>query len=156
MPSRIEGPLRTCTACQQTLPLEQFYRRPARNSVVSQCKSCHSEKRRGDYRRESPEQRQARSDRVNRWNKRNREKVRIYHRKRAYDLSNEEYERRLKEQGGLCAICKEVLAKPVVDHKTGTKVVRGILCWHCNVALGHFFDCTESLAAAIEYLKKTG
>lgn len=40
-----------------------------------------------------------------------------------------------------------------VDHCHKTKRVRGIICHHCNLVLGHARDSVEVLSAAIAYLK---
>lgn len=57
-------------------------------------------------------------------------------------------------QGSVCAICR--LDEPgrawSVDHDHDTGAVRGVLCWHCNIALGHFRDDPLRLASAIKYL----
>ena len=63
-------------------------------------------------------------------------------------------------QKGLCAICE----KPErsrryktlsVDHCHDSGKIRGLLCSHCNRALGLFQDNAETLAAALYYLRKT-
>ena len=59
--------------------------------------------------------------------------------------------------GVVCAICKKPcrtgrsLAKDH-DHKTGK--VRGRLCLHCNVGLGHFQDSPALLLRAVDYLHR--
>jgi hypothetical protein len=79
---------------------------------------------------------------------------------RKYNLTPEKHFQMLKDQDNKCAICKSSNAKGRSkkfhidhDHKTGN--VRGLLCHHCNVALGSFFDNTTSLQAAIDYLNKS-
>lgn len=58
-------------------------------------------------------------------------------------------------QGGLCAICREELGyRAAIDHDHETGVIRGLLCFHCNVAIGHMRDNTDRLRAAIAYLEK--
>lgn len=64
------------------------------------------------------------------------------HIKKTYGLTRERYLEILSTQGGVCAICKS--ANPVthqkylcVDHDHETGKIRGLLCFHCNVALGY-------------------
>jgi hypothetical protein len=64
----------------------------------------------------------------------------------------------LVQQGGACAIClppAETAQHKVlrVDHNHSTGDVRGLLCHHCNVAIGHFGDDIVLLQRAIEYLQ---
>lgn len=70
-------------------------------------------------------------------------------------------------QKGGCKICGTALAtegtdlrggikrlaqEPCVDHCHTTGAVRGLLCFHCNTALGHVFDSQEVLSKMIAYL----
>ena len=46
----------------------------------------------------------------------------------------------LKKQGGVCAICKKIPKRPVLDHEhtkriKGTGLCRGVLCSNCNVMI---------------------
>jgi len=41
-----------------------------------------------------------------------------------------------------------------VDHCHSSGKVRGLLCHHCNTALGKFQDSVEVLSSAIDYLRK--
>lgn len=83
------------------------------------------------------------------------EKRRNRHYIATYSLNAQEVEALLEAQGGVCAICKTGGGgKPFhVDHDHNTGVVRGLLCHHCNVGLGHFKDSTGLLAMAIAYLE---
>ena len=76
--------------------------------------------------------------------------------KNLYDLSVEEYDRMLEEQGNSCSICAKSFDdfQPVVDHDHDTGAVRAVLCTHCNTGLGQFFDDAQTLQKAIDYLAK--
>lgn len=54
--------------------------------------------------------------------------------------------------GKSCAIC-ESTERLCVDHCHETGRIRGVLCWSCNVALGHLRDNVELLLTAISYLE---
>ncbi len=75
-----------------------------------------------------------------------------------YRIRQRDYERMLKAQGGVCAICKKPPRKNHlnVDHiHDKTKRVRGLLCPNCNRRLiGRFRNATLFRAAA-EYLERT-
>lgn len=43
-----------------------------------------------------------------------------------------------------------------IDHDHLTGAVRGILCFRCNSALGHFSDSAEIVHRALQYLKDRG
>jgi hypothetical protein len=111
------------------------------------------------------------------WARRNREQV--YAQQKAWRDSNpesvkatdrrtkmkqkgitvEEYDARLEAQDGLCAICRQLNAsvrRLAVDHNHETGEIRGLLCSHCNRALGLFKDDPALLKAAIDYLLAGG
>ncbi len=82
------------------------------------------------------------------------------HLKARYKMTPEEYDCRLKNQGGVCVICKNPPAKGqrlAVDHdhaccsgaKTCGKCIRGLLCHKCNRALGIL---EKYLVAALAYV----
>ena len=76
---------------------------------------------------------------------------------RVYGITRAEYEAKLAEQGGKCAICKTSdwpgrHGVPAIDHDHKTGRFRGLLCSDCNVALGGFKDDVVRLYAAIDYL----
>lgn len=78
----------------------------------------------------------------------------------AYGITLGEYENMVQAQGGICALCNEE-PRPngrlgpalVIDHDHETGQVRGLLCHHCNVALGHLRDDSDLLRKAIKYLE---
>lgn len=85
------------------------------------------------------------------------------HLRRKYGISTDDYNRLLKEQGGVCAICKNperVLdnrgrkRRLAVDHDHDTFVVRGLLCYACNTGIGALKESVLVLESAIEYLQR--
>ena len=83
---------------------------------------------------------------------------------RGYGLTLDDYNRMLAEQNGVCAICKQPekartngglgVRALAVDHCHATGKVRGLLCSHCNKAIGSLQDSVEILLAAAYYLLK--
>jgi hypothetical protein len=93
------------------------------------------------------------------WRAKNREKVKRYrqdwHLRKKYGIGLDEYEKRLADQGGVCAICSlpgEDTLDVDHDHKTGA--VRALLCHLCNIGLGAFADDPARLERAMGYLKE--
>jgi len=74
------------------------------------------------------------------------------HLKRQYDLTEQEVEAMRAAQGGMCAICRTAPAVHV-DHDHASGRVRGMLCFSCNAALGHFKDEPAMLRRAARYLE---
>ena len=108
----------------------------------------------------TPEQR--RSDRE-RWanmtpEQRDFERKRAFerHLMREYGITTSQRNAMLAAQGSCCAICRA--SEPGTendwhtDHCHEHGHVRGILCHHCNVMLGHAKDNIATLEAAIRYL----
>ena len=101
------------------------------------CKSCYKKRIHAYYKALPPEEQRRRDL------------------KRKYGITPQEFDDKLKSQGGGCAICGgEVNGKGGQDHCHKTKKVRGILCSHCNASIGHMDDDIERLKKAIIYLEK--
>ena len=87
------------------------------------------------------------------------------HYKRKYKITQEQYDQRVKDQDGVCAICGDPethlnnwtgKVRPLsVDHCHRTKRVRGLLCHKCNLGLGNFKDNPKNLREAANYLEKS-
>ena len=85
----------------------------------------------------------------------NREEILVQQRTTKFGLASSEYDKLLTNQGGACAICgTEPNGRALaVDHNHDTGLVRGLLCHHCNTAIGLLDDSPERLIRAIEYLE---
>lgn len=81
--------------------------------------------------------------------------------RREYQITFAEREKVFNYQGRVCAMCKQ---RPItgrsqfsVDHRHSDGLLRGLLCWKCNRALGAFQrfhpDCVELFQAAADYLR---
>jgi hypothetical protein len=83
------------------------------------------------------------------------------HLKKAYGMSEDDYNNLLEKQNGVCGICgtdkswNNKTSHFYVDHCHDTGKIRGLLCNGCNSGLGHFKDSEIALEAAIRYLEKT-
>ena len=81
------------------------------------------------------------------------------HLRREYGMTVTDYENLFKAQQGKCAICGTTDPFPspclCVDHCHRTGVVRGLLCFNCNISIGRMNDDPALLLAAIRYLKRT-
>lgn len=82
-------------------------------------------------------------------------------RKREYMLKSkykmdsiEDYDKLMREQNGLCAICSKVMLRPCVDHNHATGKIRSLLCVQCNAMIGNSYEDIETLQNAIVYLKE--
>lgn len=71
-----------------------------------------------------------------------------------YGITPEQYVAMVKDQRGLCAICERPMTRhPHIDHCHETGVIRGLLCYTCNVGLGSFGDDPERLRSAAKYVE---
>ena len=79
-----------------------------------------------------------------------------------FKMTIDDYENMVKEQKGLCAICHKPESKIVngkiillaIDHNHKTGKVRGLLCYSCNIGIGHLRDNPELLRLAAKYLEE--
>ena len=85
---------------------------------------------------------------------RQRETRRKLWRYKKYGVSDEEYKKMYKLQGGRCAICKLKFDILCLDHSHSTNKNRGLLCRKCNWGLGYFNDNINSIKNALKYLQK--
>ena len=79
-----------------------------------------------------------------------------YNQEKRFGLTRVELDEMFRSQNGVCALCYTpfLAQRPCVDHCHETNKVRGLLCHHCNTALGLFKDNTDVLSNAIKYLER--
>ena len=158
--------MKSCRTCDESKPLDEFYKRSS-GSRFRDCKACVLTSRRARYEQdgatlrarvaryqaENPDVVRACRRRYDESSKRTAATRRAYL-KREYGITPAQFDAMLVSQGGACAICRETDPGKTwcVDHDHLSGAVRGILCWHCNVGLGHFRDDALALLAAVEYL----
>lgn len=77
--------------------------------------------------------------------------------RKLYGITIADYYRMLAAQGECCAICgrhqSSFKKRLCVDHCHRTSVVRGLLCMHCNHAIGKLGDDPSTLRRAADYLE---
>lgn len=158
-----------CKVCGVEKPITEFYRAAGMaDGHRSDCRECNLAARRERYLRD-PEPARART---RAWQKANPERYadrqaqwrasggkaasdRRSHLRRAFALTETQYQGMLLAQGSVCAICRtppKPGANLDVDHDHQTGAVRGLLCRNCNHGLGKFDDDIVNLFRAVEYL----
>lgn len=74
-----------------------------------------------------------------------------------YGIEMDRYEDMLKEQDGLCAVCRSRSNERLsVDHDHDTGKVRALLCRNCNLMIGNAKENPEILIRASTYLREHG
>ena len=79
---------------------------------------------------------------------------------RLYGIQMQEYRRLWLKQNKVCAICRQPERTErnrllTVDHDHVSGHVRGLLCSHCNRAIGLLLDDPDVIAAAAAYVRRT-
>lgn len=151
--------LKKCPRCEQRLGISRFY-----GKLATYCKECQKARRKEEYAAFTPEQHQRRKEQRSTPEYRNgrklynaqymaalseqaryelRRKARLKHR---YGVTPEQYDAKLAEQGGGCAICKRISGKIKFsfDHNHACckgrnscgKCLRGLICQPCNAWIG--------------------
>ena len=168
-PSSYDRRMKRCRICNETKPLDAFYAmKGMRDGHRNECKECNLARRKRWYADNSAKE----IERVQAWRDANPERyaetqrrykstidypavMRAAHLKRKYGITPEDYERRLAQQGGGCAVCGRApkAGKSLhVDHDHETGYVRGLLCFKCNAALGQLDDDLERIERALTYV----
>lgn len=173
-----------CSRCKKIKPLDEFHRNKRvnkRDGRRSACKSCTKDQRIARRKQltevEIPAEKHCPgcdqtlpADAFSRWSyskdglmTRCRQCRRVARAEQRYGISHAEVMNMLEAQGWKCAICEISVAwqestKPTaacIDHCHTEGHVRGILCSHCNRAIGLLRDDPKITAAATRYLVAT-
>jgi hypothetical protein len=149
---------RYCNGCCVWLPEDEFgysVNRAARRK--SRCKNCECKKSK-QYRLDHPEQVKHTKKT---WNKVNPERTRLMSirrtlRKIGVDESIIKQTAELVYNTHHCEICGKQADKKrlAIDHKHGTNTIRGILCSHCNNAIGLLNDDPAIVRRMAQYLEE--
>ena len=136
MASKSPPPFRlTCATCGNAKPVTEFPRnKRSKTGYHCYCKPCHNSRNR-------------------RFVKERHGGSRHYHVRGRYGIGADEVDELIRQQDGLCAVCRKREAKQV-DHDHGTGAVRGIVCLLCNAAMGAFHDDPDLIRRAIAYIKE--
>jgi hypothetical protein len=131
--------------CGVTKPVSEFYK--SNGWVRGRCKECMSFLSR-QWHRDNP----GRSV-----SQKRRHLLKVH-----YGITVADYDRMLREQGGVCAICGKAPTanhsrdkRLTIDHCHKSKLVRGLLCHNCNRALGLLGDDPIILRKAISHLLRS-
>ena len=134
-----------CPRCKDMKPESDFCKAArTRDGLQPYCKGCSRLFRNEAYRKNPAKEIQ---------------KVRLKRRK----CTPARFAELTKKQNGLCAICGEPETRVssvngkvqalAIDHCHAKNVVRGLLCWRCNVVLGHVKDDPQLLRKMASYLE---
>lgn len=77
----------------------------------------------------------------------------IYEIRKNYKVTLQEAERLYNLRKAGCSICGSK-TRPMIDHDHESGMVRGILCGHCNLALGHAQEDPERLEELARYIRR--
>ena len=152
-----------CFKCGEIKRISKFYR------IGGYCKECCKilnkitrNKNKKHYLKISLQYRRKNKDKINQKAKIYRtlhtKKIRNKYLKLTYGISLKDYNNLLKKQNYKCAICKSPTKKFIkkldVDHIHNSKLIRGLLCNHCNIMLGWAKENINILKNAILYLRR--
>lgn len=140
-----------CSKCGIEKLNTEFYKKSASaRGFRTSCKTCCLA-----HERANPEKKCARQKR---WAAKNPRKVRNLRLQQVYGVTLVQYGVLLDSQNGVCAICQKLCSSGHalgVDHCHETGHIRGLLCKHCNLAIGRLQDSPQNCLAAANYLQQT-
>jgi hypothetical protein len=167
--------MKVCSCCKLEKPDALFYKHASigKEGVRKKCNDCRNIYRKQAHKENPMKVRKQAND----WASKNRGKINAearkkraedpkrfkgYTLKKMFGITIEQYDAMLEEQNGVCAICecpetaklRGKLKELSVDHDHTTLKVRGLLCWHCNTAIGKLKENAKLLRKAAEYIEE--
>ena len=136
-----------CYTCREVKEKTEFAKQNSKRGYQYSCRKCSTA-------------------RTKQWRVDNPERQRKLSKQQAFNttltklnITQEIYDKTLKDQEYKCAICTELFINSKDTHKDHchlTNEFRGLLCTSCNAGLGMFKDSLFNLNAAINYIQKHG
>ena len=156
--------LKLCHTCKIEKQLSDFHKNKTRKFGVSDyCKECQNKVDRKNYKKNKDKIKKRKKELYNQNPQKYIKISRAINLKHRFGMTLDDYDRMVKEQNNLCAICnksetsldnkRNKIRDLSIDHDHKTGKVRGLLCNHCNHLLGNAKDDTDILLNAINYLK---
>jgi hypothetical protein len=134
--------IKVCPKCKVEKPVTMFWRQAAsRDGLQNRCKTCFYE-----WRREADKRYMDSGQHASR--------QREGHYRRNYGLSLAEVDAMARDQKNRCLLCGRGPGKRSLhlDHDHSTGRIRGLLCYGCNRAIGHFRDDPDLMLRAALYV----
>lgn len=148
-----------CTSCAEEKPVSAFrIRTRAVPRPRSICRECEAEQRRVRDSKKSPEERKRPTREWERCNPKKFALQRLRRRCRTIGIPEEQIAEVVERYQATeaCDICGAADSGNGrgfhLDHCHETGKFRGVLCHHCNLALGHFQDDVARVLKAVDYL----
>ena len=159
----MEQTLRQCKQCNEIKVINDFYKdKKGIGGYRIRCKECVIKNSKEHYWANPDRARKVKKE----YRNKSKDKIREEHLKRKFNLTREQYYKKLEEQNNVCAICNNSeshinkklnkLTVLCVDHNHITDNIRGLLCRRCNTLLGIINDNKNILSSAINYLQSKG
>lgn len=144
-----------CSKCEKVKVVNLFYRKKTQTSRGWAWDVYCIECRRSDCQNYSVSNRAKRNARLRKWRKDNpllaKKKDRRAALKTKYGITEDDYQRMVKNQKGRCMICDEK-KKLFVDHSHVSGKIRGLLCQTCNTFLGWYENKADIIIQFQRYL----
>lgn len=145
---------RPCQECGRAMPENARVRSKSCDACLTTCRTCGSAQRSGTSRNCAPCQaaidRERKSSDGAKFKERTTRIASKYGVRKALAV--------VLAASSRCEACGkacERVGEAHVDHCHSTGLVRGILCFNCNAALGHLQDSEDRILALLRYLRRT-